>query len=95
MLIISVSISSFQINMKAGGKNITGSIGILETNRRLRTMIGKNKTWFNQYRPIAFPEKDIIEQFLLELLKLNICCQIAGSFAAYTAGIFHSYGAIM
>ena len=43
--------------MKAGGKNITGSISMLETIRRLRKMIGKNKTWFNQYRPIAFPGK--------------------------------------
>ena len=81
--------------MKPGGKSFTGSISMLETNRRLRTMIGKNKTWFNQYRPIAFPEKDIIEQFLFQLFKLNICCHIAGSFAAYTAGILHSYAAIM
>jgi len=68
---------------------------MLQTNRRFQTKIGNNKTWFNQYRPIAFPEKDITEQFLLKLFKVNVCCHIAGSFVAYTAGIFYSYAAIM
>ena len=81
--------------MKAGGKRFTVSTNMLETNKHLQTKIGKNKIWFNQFRPIDFPEKDIVEQFLLKLLKLNICCHIAGTFAAYSAGIFRSFGSFM
>ena len=64
---------------------------MLQTDRRLQTMIGK-KTWFTQYRSIAFPEV-IIELFLLKLIKLNICSHITGSFTAYSAGMFNSYRA--
>jgi len=94
MFITSVSISSFQINKRVDGKIFTGSITMLETDRRLRTKIGQ-KIWFTQCRPIAFPEKDIIELFLLKISKLNICCHITGSFATYTAGMFNSYRALM
>ena len=81
--------------MKAGGKSFSRSTNMLNTNKHLQTKIGKNKIWFNQFRPVDFPEKDIVEQFLLKLFKLNICCHIAGTFAAYSAGIFRSFGSFM
>ena len=81
--------------MKANGKSFTGSTDMLHTNAYLQTRIGTNKIWFNQFRPVDFPEKTIVEQFLLKLFRLNICCHIAGSFAAYSAGIFRSFGSFM
>ena len=81
--------------MKANGKSFTGSTDMLHTNTYLQTRIGPNKNWFNQFRPVDVPEKAIVEQFLLKLFRLNICCHIAGSFAAYSAGIFRSFGSFM
>ena len=69
--------------MRINRKIFDGSIAMLETDRHLKKMVGKKKkTWFTQYRPIAFAEKDILELFLLKMFKLNICYHITGSFAS-------------
>jgi hypothetical protein len=46
----------------------------------------------NEFQLICYDHKDFFEQLLKELFMHGICCAIVGTFPAYTAGVFCSYG---
>jgi hypothetical protein len=43
--------------------------------------------WHNEYQPIDYAERYLVEYLLCVLYEYDLCCAVAGAFACYTAGV--------
>jgi len=72
-----------------------GSTFHYDTEGRLRSCAGSTSC-FTTFRPVRFPNENIIYRLLYQLYKMAICCFMSGTFVQYTAGILNDYeGAIL
>jgi hypothetical protein len=54
-----------------------------------------NISILNEFTPIFYEQKNLFHHLFRELYLLGICCSIIGTFPAYTAGVFRSYGTVI
>ena len=72
--------------MKPQGKAFDGACLMWDAHRTLKAVAG-SAWWINEYQPIAYADRYLVEYLLCVLCEHDLCSAAAGAFACYTAGM--------
>jgi hypothetical protein len=80
--------------MLINGKRFDGSTALVDTNRRLRALVGPATNHYTEFQPISYRGREVMEQVLMFLFRHDFCCFVSGTFSTFLAAVFSSYRAI-
>jgi hypothetical protein len=80
--------------MRIQGKAFDGLTRRYDTHLALQRIAG-GAYWFRQFTPTLTESTQALLELLVLLYRMDVCCNITGSFAAYLAGLQTNFGVIV
>jgi hypothetical protein len=80
--------------MLINGRMFDGSTALVDTNRRLRALVGPAIDHYTEFPPISYRGREVMERVLVFFFRHGFCCFVSGTFSSFLAGVFNSYRAI-
>ena len=81
--------------MLLNGKAFEGTFDYEYKDGQLKLCTGaSNASCITRFRPVVFPDAQMIYKFLLALHRYHLCCFLTGAFVLFVAGRLDSYDGI-